>query len=194
MKFHFDTFMIVFVPVFYILCIPGMYISMFLQRKSYYSGFKKAIEQIQKEHFIVPEEFKTFKTIPGLTKLGPKFANFTKNGSSEDSVLKHSKGEVWLIDYWASHVPTSKKLLSEYVKLQERNKQWGTKVKIIPISINSKIELALDFINQNSLQSLDHYHVEGPVPTAMYKVKEIPHIMIVDKEGQIVYKGHPLYR
>ena len=99
-----------------------MYISMFLQRKSYCSGFRRAIEQIAKNHSEVPEEFKVFKTIPGLTKLGPRHQKFTQKGSISDIFLKHTKGEVWLIDFWASHVPTNKKLMTEYAQYLDRNK------------------------------------------------------------------------
>ena len=48
--FHFDLFIMIAVPILYVIFMPNMYISMFLQRKSYYSGFRRAIEQIAKNH------------------------------------------------------------------------------------------------------------------------------------------------
>lgn len=75
---------------------------MWVQRGKYNAAHKKAISE---QSLVVPAEFRQYKTITGLTKLGPKGEKLNLAKAQKDQSLKHTPGEVWLIDFWATWCP-----------------------------------------------------------------------------------------
>ena len=66
--FDFQNIIMIGIPVIYIAFFPGLYMHMWVQRGKYNAAHKKAISE---QSLVVPEEFREYRTIPGLTKLGP---------------------------------------------------------------------------------------------------------------------------
>ena len=77
---------------------------------------------------------------------------------------------------------------------------WKGKVRIIGISLDSKVKECLKHIIYKGWISIEHYLCikmagqELDNPVAMYEVSGIPHVILVDKKGNIVFKGHPAGR
>jgi len=42
--------------------------------------------------------------------------------------------------------------------------------------------------------SVEHYHRAGSAASKIYSVNGVPHVMLIDKTGRIVFKGHPATR
>jgi len=43
-------------------------------------------------------------------------------------------------------------------------------------------------------ESVEHFHRAGSKCSETYSVKGVPHVMLIDKTGKIVFKGHPAGR
>ena len=82
-------------------------------------------------------------------------------------------------------------------KMLMKNKNtWKNKVKIIGISLDSKLPDLLKHIIYEGWTTIDHYlSAEGSKnPVNQYGVKGVPHVLLVDKNGNVVFKGHPAGR
>jgi len=43
-------------------------------------------------------------------------------------------------------------------------------------------------------ESVEHYNFAGNNCSLMYNIEGVPHVMLIDKNGTIVFKGHPSTR
>jgi len=43
-------------------------------------------------------------------------------------------------------------------------------------------------------QEVEHYHRDKSNASEVYGIKGVPHVLLVDKQGTIVFKGHPAER
>jgi hypothetical protein len=78
--------------------------------------------------------------------------------------------------------------------LDKNAEAWKGKVKIIGISIDQGREAVKSHVEKNKWGSVEHYHKATSSCSDTYNVKGVPHVMLIDKEGTIVYKGHPATR
>jgi len=78
--------------------------------------------------------------------------------------------------------------------LKEHGATWGDKVKIIGLSIDKDAPTVKSHIENKDWKRPTHYHRAKSDCSDVYQVKGVPHVLIVDKEGTIVFKGHPANR
>ena len=80
--------------------------------------------------------------------------------------------------------------------LEKRSADWGDKLRIVGLSIDNAAETVKTHIEAKKWSSVEHYHVrtEGCVADKEHGIKGVPHVMLVDTEGKIVFKGHPASR
>jgi len=56
----------------------------------------------------------------------------------------------------------------------------------------------IPFINDNGWLDIEHYHVDEQLkkrnPLTQFKIMGVPHLLLVDLNGQVVFKGLPSYR
>jgi hypothetical protein len=75
------------------------------------------------------------------------------------------------------------------------NPKWGEKVRIIAINLDEEMGLTAKKINDRKWHKLEHYIIDKTVhkETAgnQYDIGGLPHCMLIDKKGKIVYKNHP---
>jgi len=62
------------------------------------------------------------------------------------------------------------------------------------LSIDKEASAVVSHVNNKGWTSVKHYHRATSDCSDVYKVRGVPHVMILDKEGTIVFKGHPANR
>ena len=80
--------------------------------------------------------------------------------------------------------------------LVENEAKWGDKVRLIGLSIDSEPETVRIHVEKKGWTKVEHYHVRTPGCSADkdYGVNGVPHVLLVDTTGKIVYVGHPASR
>jgi thiol-disulfide isomerase/thioredoxin len=106
--------------------------------------------------------------------------------------IEHKKGEVWLVDFWATwcgycHAP----IKHNADMVSRRGAEWGSKVRFVCISKDKTKEPVKGFIWLKKLEALEHYMIDKSDCGTVYEVKGIPHVILIDKEGKIAFSGHP---
>uniref|UniRef100_A0A7S3IZY9 Thioredoxin domain-containing protein n=1 Tax=Strombidium inclinatum TaxID=197538 RepID=A0A7S3IZY9_9SPIT len=109
--------------------------------------------------------------------------------------LEHKEGEVWLIDFWATWCPPCQAPMAHNQEmLTKRKADWGDKLRIIGISIDQTAEPVVKHVEAKGWADVEHYHRAGSSCSNQYGIKGVPHVILVDTKGKIVYKGHPAQR
>ena len=112
--------------------------------------------------------------------------------------LEHKQGEVWLVDFWATWCPPCQAPMAHNQEMLTKNEAaWseeGKKVRIIGVSIDQSSEAVVNHVKAKGWEKVEHYHRDKSECSELYGVKGVPHVMIVDRDGKIVFKGHPAGR
>merc|ERR1711939_1180606 len=72
--------------------------------------------------------------------------------------------------------------------------EWGDKVKIIGLSIDKDAATVKSHIEAKGWTKPIHYHRAKSDCSDVYQVRGVPHVLMVDTKGKIVFKGHPANR
>jgi cytochrome c biogenesis protein CcmG/thiol:disulfide interchange protein DsbE len=133
----------------------------------------------------------TIEGVKRVCPVGQKVSNI-----AAESQIKHNKGEVWLVDFWATWCPPCQAPMAHNQNMMQRNaKKWGPEVKFICISCDADSKKLMDHINAKNWTNLDHYvQTDQRLPSKTFSVRGIPHVMLVDKKGVVVFKGSPYAR
>jgi len=78
--------------------------------------------------------------------------------------------------------------------LKKRAEDWKDNVKIIGISIDKTAEAVVKHVEAKDWKRPIHYHRAGSDCSEVYGVRGVPHVMIIDTNGKIAFKGHPVNR
>lgn len=111
--------------------------------------------------------------------------------------VKHEKGQVILLDFWATWCPPCQKPMQHNQEmLEKRASEWGDKVRLIGMSIDQDKEKLKNHVTEKQWTRVEHYWVRNGACTAdnEYGVQGVPHVLLVDTEGTIVFMGHPASR
>ena len=109
--------------------------------------------------------------------------------------LVHQPGEVWLVDFWATWCPPCQAPMAHNVSMLTQNADaWGGKVRIIGLSIDKSSEIVAKHVEAKVWNKVEHYWRSKSDCSNVYGVNGVPHVLLVDTQGKIVYKGHPASR
>ncbi len=111
--------------------------------------------------------------------------------------IEHKEGQVILLDFWATWCPPCQAPMAHNCKmLEERGKDWGDKVRLIGLSIDNSAAIVKKHVEDKNWTAVEHYHVRTPGCTADkdYGVQGVPHVLLIDTKGKIVFVGHPASR
>lgn len=80
--------------------------------------------------------------------------------------------------------------------LEKRGVDWGDKVRLIGLSIDNDVATVKNHVKSKGWEKVEHYHVRNGKCTADkdYGVQGVPHVLMVDTHGKIVFMGHPASR
>lgn len=109
--------------------------------------------------------------------------------------ITHNEGEVILVDFWATWCPPCQRPMAHNQEMLEKRKDdWAGKVRIIGVSIDQSKEKMVDHVNNKKWNSVEHYHRHKSDCSEVYGVQGVPHVLLLDTHGRIVFKGHPATR
>jgi len=78
--------------------------------------------------------------------------------------------------------------------LEKRKADWGDKVRIVGLSIDQSKEKMVSHVNNKGWTSVEHYWRSKSDCSEVYGVSGVPHVLLLDTNGRIVFKGHPATR
>jgi len=109
--------------------------------------------------------------------------------------IEHNPGEVILLDFWATWCPPCQAPMAHNQQmLEKRAKDWGDKVRIIGLSIDQDKNKLKSHVEAKKWTAVEHYFRAGSDASDVYGVRGVPHVMLIDTQGRIVFKGHPATR
>ena len=113
----------------------------------------------------------------------------------EEKQITHNEGEVILVDFWATWCPPCQKPMAHNQEMLEKRKDdWAGKVRIIGVSIDQTKEKMVEHVNNKGWTAVEHYHRHKSDCSEVYGVQGVPHVLLLDTKGRIVFKGHPATR
>jgi len=118
---------------------------------------------------------------------GFKPAFTIKNASGENVSLSDYKGQVVILNFWASWCPPC---IEEMPELQEVHDSLGEGTVLLAINLTDgqreTRELADKFLAKNGYDMNVLYDAEGKAFTP-FGITSIPQTFIIDKEGMVIY-------
>lgn len=107
------------------------------------------------------------------------------NGPANLSLAK-LRGKIVVVEFWATWCPPCRKSIPH---LNELQKQWAKKgVVIIGLTDEHKAKIK-QFMKS---QPMNYVVGTGSNDSGQYGVRGIPHAFVVDPEGTVVWRGHPM--
>jgi len=127
-----------------------------------------------------------YKTITGVVDI---------NNADTPVELAHVPGQVWLIDFWATWCPPCQAPMAHNQQMLENpSEDWGDKVRILGVSIDQSAAAVVKHVDAKGWKKIEHYHRAKSDCSDVYEVSGVPHVMLIDTEGKIAFKGHPANR
>jgi thiol-disulfide isomerase/thioredoxin len=165
--------------------------------------FRYNLDEDTRRH-IINQAGDAFKSVAGIDKMidhlaalekvgiGKKFTDFemkTPGGEAIRLSDNTGKGNITLIDFWASWCPPCRKDIPHLVALYKQYKGKG--FEIVGVSLDRTNDAWVKGITELNItwpqmSDLKYWKSEG---AALYGVNSIPHTVLVDKDGIIIAKN-----
>jgi hypothetical protein len=78
--------------------------------------------------------------------------------------------------------------------LESKKDAWAGNLRIIGLSIDKDRNTVVNHVNNKGWTDVEHFHRASSDCSNVYGVRGVPHVMLIDKEGYIIFKGHPANR
>merc|ERR1711957_416739 len=109
--------------------------------------------------------------------------------------IEHKEGEVILLDLWATWCGPCQKPMEHNQEMLAKGKEtWKDKVRIVGLGTDQGRDALLTRIKEKNWTKIEHYWVSNGTCTASadFGAGGIPHCLLVDTTGTIVWSGHPM--
>ena len=135
------------------------------------------------------------KTGPQVGDKAPDIEFFTLPKETSEKLSKY-RGKVVALEFWASWCGPCQAPMAKMQTYRKKNPDWGDKVELIAVSIDSSKEKAISHLKAKGWKST--YNVwagdggfRANAPTT-YGIRGIPSMFIIDQDGKIAKSGHPM--
>lgn len=124
-------------------------------------------------------------------------ANVWNVFEDKEQTIEKGEGEVMLLDFWATWCPPCQAPMAHNQEmLKEHGDKWGGKVRILGLSIDNDAATIKAHVEKKDWKLVEHYHVRraGCIADKNFGVQGVPHCALVNRDGIIVWMGHPASR
>jgi cytochrome c biogenesis protein CcmG/thiol:disulfide interchange protein DsbE len=115
-------------------------------------------------------------------KAAPEFEVTSQQGKLN---LKHFRGHVLYLDFWASWCAPCKQSFPWLNQMQEKYREQG--LLILAINVDKKAEDAQLFLQKTPAHFTIAFDPQGSSPAA-YDIKGMPSSVLIDRDGQLIWK------
>lgn len=124
-------------------------------------------------------------------ELGSDAPNFVMmNEQNQDFQLESLKGQIVLLDFWATWCHNC---VNELPKLEELKEEYKDRnFEILSVSLDENLDSWRSFIKNRDLMwkhVADGRGWDNEVAT-LYNVRAIPYVYLIDQEGKIAWRGY----
>ncbi len=144
------------------------------------------------------EEF-MFHTPPGAGDAAPDIELVAPVGGKRLK-LSDLRGQVVCLDFWATWCgPCQGPMEHMNEMVMAQREAWKDRVVIVPLSIDDTPELIVSHVAQRGWTNLTHFWAGGEgddvgwkaPPVKLFLIHGVPTTFIIDRDGKIVWRGHP---
>ncbi len=126
----------------------------------------------------------TVNTVAGMTRSIPPQPKYKEVKFSEYV----GNGKYLLVDFWAPWCGPCKREIPNIKKVYEQYKDKGLEVLSIAVWERQPVQVTIDTAAELGMDWL-HINNAGSVPTEIYGIEGIPHLMLIGPDGTILKRG-----
>lgn len=124
--------------------------------------------------------------------LGPAPQFSLENLEGKTVTLAELRGKLVLVDFWASWCGPCKSTFPDVQELAARHADEG--LVLLVVDLDRSPDAARTYMHEHGFS--EEFVLHGSFAAAqavkeLYKVGGIPHTVLIDREGQIRFSGHP---